>query len=432
MVLSSKLKSKKSQQKSSLIAALDIGTSKTACFIARVIEGDRFEILGVGHHASKGVKNGIIVDLNAAEASIRQTVHAAESMAAETMKGYPLRDVTVNVASQLCQSHAQQVDLQISGHEITQGDMTRALGQAQDKVLHSDVARGQELIHTIPVGFQVDDAKGIANPKGMVGDSLRADIHMVTADMGPLKNMALCASHSHLDISALCAGGYASGLGVITQDELDLGCTVVDIGGGVTSISVFHNGAMVYCNAFPIGGDHVTNDIALGLNTSLAHAERLKVLYGNAVASLSDEQEMIDVPQLGEEASGQPNHVSRSLLVGIIQPRLEEIFEMVRAQLTDSGLNASIGRRVIITGGGSQLAGLRDLAGHVLDKQVRLGRPVHLSGLPDAVSGPAFATTAGLLSYACFHGDEMPSLILQSNDQDNVMSRLKAWFRENW
>jgi cell division protein FtsA len=431
VVLSSK--PNKSHLKGALVAALDVGSSKTACFIARVIDGEgNFEILGVGHHVSKGIGNGVITDLNAAEASIRQTVHAAESMAAETMKGYPLREVVVNVSGQLCQSHSQMVDVQISGHEITQGDVTRALGKAQDKVLSVDSVSGQELIHTIPVGYSVDDAQGIRDPKGMVGKALRADIHMVTADMGPLRNMASCVAHSHLDISALCVSSYAAGLGVLTQDEIDLGCTVIDMGGGVTSTSVFHNGGMVYCNAFPIGGNHVTSDIALGLNTSMYHAERLKALYGNAVASLSDEQEMIDVPQLGEGDDGQSNHVSRSLLVGIIQPRLEEILEMVRAQLSDSGLNASIGRRVVITGGGSQLSGLRDLAGHVLDKQVRLGRPVRLTGLPDAVSGPAFASAAGLLSYACFHGDEMPSLILKESDQDNLMSRVRAWLRENW
>lgn len=419
----------KPKPKGSLLAALDIGSSKIACFIGRVVDDNGgFEILGVGHHASKGIKNGTISDMDAAESVIRQTVHAAENMAAEVMRGYPLREVVVNLPGVHAASHGHTADVQVSGHEITENDIRSALAGAQEQVLSDEY----ELVHTIPVGYRVDGSDGIAEPRGMFGQHMSVDIHMVTGDMGALKNMASAIERSHLDITALCSGAYAAGLACLVEDEMDLGCTVIDIGGGVTSFAVFQGGQMIYGDAIPVGGQHITNDIAKGLTTSLHDAERLKALYGSAMASSMDESELIDVPRLGEEEFQEPNHVPRSLLVGIIQPRIEEIFEMVRGKLNDSGLGPSIGRRVVLTGGSSQIPGLRDLCQHVLDKQVRLGRPIRLSGLPDAVSGPAFATTAGLLAYISEHADEMPAEIMTHLDTGNIIDRVRRWWRENW
>jgi len=213
---------------------------------------------------------------------------------------------------------------------------------------------------------------------------------------------------------------------------MDLGCTVIDMGGGVTSIAVFYGGVMIYNDAIPVGGQHVTSDIARGLTTSLGHAERLKVLYGSAVASSTDENELIDVPQIGEDNQSQPNHAPRSLLVGIIQPRLEEVLELARARLNDSGVGQAAGRRVILTGGASQLPGLRDLGQMVLDKQVRLGRPIRIDGLAEAVNGPAFATTSGLLLYISERSDEMPAEIMAQVEPGNLWERVKFWLRENW
>ncbi len=419
----------KPKPKGSLLAALDIGSSKVACFIGRIIDDNGgFEILGVGHHASKGIKNGTISDMDAAEGVIRQAVHAAENMAAEAMKSYPLREVVVNLPGIHALSHGNTADVQIDGHEITDNDIRRALAGAQEKVLSDEY----ELVHTIPVGYRVDDSEGIVEPRGMYGQNMSVDIHMVTGDMGALRNMATAIERSHLEITALCSGAYAAGLACLVEDEMDLGCTVIDIGGGVTSFAVFQGGQMIYGDAIAIGGQHITSDIAKGLTTSLHDAERLKALYGSAMASSMDESELIDVPRLGEEEYQQPNHIPRSLLVGIIQPRIEEIFEMVRAKLDDSGLGASVGRRVVLTGGSSQIPGLRDLCQHVLDKQVRLGRPIRLSGLPDAVSGPAFATTAGLITYISERADEMPAEIMTHLDSGNLWSRIKLWLHENW
>lgn len=419
----------KHKPKGALLAALDIGSSKVSCFIGRVVDDQgTFEILGVGHHASKGVKNGAIIDLEAAESVIRQTVHAAENMAAQIMKGYPLREVIVNLPGVHAVSHGYTSDVQMAGHEITDNDVRRALAKAQEQVLSDEY----ELIHTIPVDFRIDGNDGIQDPRGMFGQDMSVDIHMVTGDMGPLQNMATAIKRSHLDITALCVSAYAAGLATLVEDEMDLGCTVIDIGGGVTSFAVFQGARMIYSDAIPIGGMHITNDIAKGLTTSMNDAERLKALYGSAMASNMDESELIDVPRLGEDDHHEPNHVPRSLLVGIMQPRLEEIFEMVRAKLNDSGLGNTVGRRVVLTGGSSQIQGLKDLAGHVLDKQVRLGKPIRLTGLPDAVSGPAFATTAGLLTYISERSDEMPAEIMAQAEPGSVWERTKLWLKENW
>lgn len=420
---------KKPTPKGSLVAALDIGSSKVACFIGRALDNEgNFEILGVGHHASAGVKNGIVSDLDQAEATIRKTVHAAENMAADFMKGYPLREVVVNVPSTITRSHHDSAKIQILGHEITDNDVRRALAKAQEDVVVDDY----ELIHTVPIGYSIDGHKGIKEPRGMYGQDMQVDIHMISGDMGALRNMATSIERSHLDISAFCSSAYAAGLAALVDDEMDLGCTVIDIGGGITSFAVFHERSLIYCDSIEIGGQHITSDIAKGLTTSLASAERLKALYGSAMGSALDETEMIDVPQLGEDEHAEPHHVPRSILVGIIQPRIEEIFEMVRAKLQDSGLGHSLGRRVVLTGGSSQTPGLRELAQHVLDKQVRLGKPIHLTGLPDAVSGPAFATAAGLLNYISDRSHEMPADIMEQVEPGSIWERTKLWLHENW
>mgnify|MGYP001259689976 FL=1 len=284
--------------KGSLLAALDIGSTKIACFIGRMIDDSGgFELVGVGNRPSKGIKNGVIVDLDEAEKSIRQTVHLAENMAAEVMKGYPLREVIVNVSGVCAKSYGHRVEVGINGHGVTDNDVRRALATAQEREMSEDL----ELIHTIPTFFSLDGQEGIRDPRGMVADNMKVDINLVTGDANILRNVATCIERSHLDISALCVNSYASGLSSLVNDEIDLGCTVIDIGGGTTSFAVFHSGYMIFCDAFPIGGQHVTNDIAKGLTTSVEHAERLKTLYGHAMASQTDETEMIEVVKLGED-----------------------------------------------------------------------------------------------------------------------------------
>lgn len=415
--------------KNTLIAALDIGSSKIACFIARIIDDQgHFEIIGVGQRPSKGVKNGAIIDMDAVDTVIRQAVSAAEKMAADVMHGYPLRDVVVNAPAIYLESFGHGVDVDVSGHEITDGDVKRALAKAQQREAKDNL----ELIHTIATLFRVDDQSGIRDPRGMRAETMQVDVNLVTGDGTALHNIATCLERSHLDIAALCDGSYAAGLSSLVDDEIDLGCTVIDIGGGVTSFSVFHSGYMIYCDAIPVGGQSITSDLAKGLLTSVEQAERIKIMYGGAMASQTDEAEMIDVPRLGDDGENEQNLVPRSHIIGIIQPRAEEIFELVRARLRDTGLDRVIGRRVVLTGGGSQLTGMKDLATHVLDKQVRLGKPIRYNGLPDAVSGAAFSTIAGLLTYAAEHIDEMPAEIMSQARPESIVERVKMWLKENW
>ena len=412
-----------------MLAALDIGSHKNACFIGRVVDdAGSVEVLGVGYQASQGVKNGAIIDINLADNAIRQTVHTAEHMAAEAMKGYPLRDVIVNVSGAQTKSHNLAINVEINGQLITNNDVSRALVKAQDQIVTSHA----ELIHTMPVHCRIDGHDGIRDPRGMTGQSMEVDVHLVQGEVGPLQNVASCVERSHLDISALCSASYASGLACLVEDEMDLGCTVIDMGAGVTSFAVFQGGAMIYSDSIPLGGWHVTNDIARGLSCPNNDAERLKTLYGSAMVTTSDENELIEVPQLGDVGDHDPNHIPRSILIGIIQPRLEEILEMIREKLDQCPHAHAIGRRVVLTGGASQLPGLRDLSQLILDKQVRLGRPIRLSGLPDGVSGPAFSTAAGLLTYAASHSHEMPAEIIASVNSGSLVDRFKVWWRENW
>jgi cell division protein FtsA len=265
----------------------------------------------------------------------------------------------------------------------------------------------------------------------MFGERLGVDMHVVTAAAGAVRNLTSCVARCHLDIRALVVSPYAAGLAALVDDERDLGVTVIDMGGGTTTIAVFFDGNLVFTDSVPVGGGHVTNDIARGLSTPIAHAERMKTLYGSAISSLSDEREMISVPQVGEEDDGQANHVPKSLLVGIIAPRLEETFELVRNRLESSGFDKIVGRRIVLTGGACQLPGTRELAALILDKQIRVGRPLRIQGLAEAMNGPAFSTSAGLVHFALSERAEIPRHGRALTEEPNgLIGRVGHWIRE--
>ena len=406
------------------IAVLDVGTTKVCCFIARQGEDAKPRVVGIGHQLSRGLRGGAIVDMEQAEASILAAVHAAEQMAGET-----LRDVTVNVAGGHPASQTIGVEVAIAGHEVGDGDLRKVIDQGR---LY-DAAADRRLIHSIPVGYTIDGSRGIRDPRGMYGERLGVDMHVVTAASGPVRNLTTCIARCHLDIRALVVSPYAAGLASLVDDEMDLGVCVVDMGGGTTTLAVFFDGNVVYTDSIPAGGQHVTSDIARGLSTPLAHAERMKTLYGNCVPSPADEREMITVPQVGEEDRAQANTIPKTILVGIIQPRLEETFELVRSRLEMSGFDKIAGRRIVLTGGASQLAGVRELAQLVLDKQVRMGRPIRLAGLAEATGGPAFAVGAGLIAYARrTSADEMKPQRNHPESGNGLFGRLGSWFKENF
>jgi cell division protein FtsA len=375
-----------------LIAALDVGTTKVCCFIARLESTGHPRVIGIGHQVSKGMRAGSVVDMEATELSIRAAVEAAERMAGEQ-----IREVFVNLSAGLPDSHTFGVEVSIAGHEVGDHDIRRVLDLGRSR---GDTPVDREIVHAIPVGYTIDGSRGIRDPRGMFGDRLGVDMHVVTAATGPVRNLSVCVARGHLQIASMVISPYASGLASLVEDEMDLGITLIDMGGGTTSIAVFYDGSLVHTGVIPIGGVHVTNDIARGLLTPTAHAERMKTLYGSAMPGASDDRDFIDVPQVGESEHDSPNHVPRSLLNAIIRPRLEETFELVRTHLKDSGFDRAGGRKVVLTGGASQLQGVNELAASILDKQVRIGRPIRLGGLAEAAGGPAFATCAGLIAYA--------------------------------
>ena len=410
--------------RSGLIAALDIGTTKVCCFVARVGPQDGIRVIGIGHQVSRGLRGGTVTDLEATETAIRGAVDAAERMAGETVKR-----VFVNLSCGDPVSHTVGVEVPVSGHEIEDTDLQHVLRQGMARTEPGE----REVVHAIPGSFTIDGTRGVREPRGMVGSRLGVDMHIVTAAVGPLRNVQICVERAMLELEGLVLSGYAAGLSSLVDDERTLGVTLMDMGGGTTSIAVFTEGSLVFADIVPLGGQHVTNDIARGLSTPVAQAERMKTLFGNATPSPSDERDMIDVPQVGELDRAAANHIPRSVLTGIIQPRLEETLEMVRDRLEFSGTNRVSGRRLVLTGGASQLHGVRELASRVLDKQVRIGRPVAIRGLAEATGGPAFATCAGLLMCGA-HGYAEPLRSFDDPSQDSRpgLARIGRWLKRNF
>lgn len=407
-----------------LIAAIDIGTTKVACFVARANGAGGIRVSGVGHHASSGMRAGTIVDMEAAQASILTAVTAAEQLANER-----LSKVFVNLSGGRLASRTMGFEVSIAGHEVGEADLSRIFGYGRPKVEQPD----QELIHCIPTGYSIDGSNGIRDPRGMFGESLAVNMHLVTASSAALRNLATCVARCHLDIEALVVSPYAAGLAVLVEDEVDLGATLVDMGGGATTIAVFYDGNVIYTDSIPTGGVNVTKDIARGLSTPLVHAERMKTLYGSAIAAATDERELIDVPLVGEENHAHANHVPRSVLTGIIRPRIEETFELVRDRLENSGVARHAGRRLVLTGGACQLQGVPELAALMLEKQVRIGRPLRTGGLADATSGPAFATCAGMLRFAVEKFDQSRDYGGRAAEMPiGPISKFSQWLRENF
>jgi cell division protein FtsA len=411
--------------RSGLVAALDLGTTKACCLIAKPVGEGGFEVVGIGHQVSHGLRSGAIVDMERTEATIRSTVEAAEHMTGENIS-----HVIVNVSCGAPQSRLIAYEISIAGHEISNNDLRRLLDPAG---LPEVEKNERELIHLIPVGYSVDGNKGVRDPRGFHGDRLGVNMHIISAANGPLRNLEQAIARCHLDICGKVVTPYASALSCIAEDETSLGVTCIDMGGGSSSISVFFDGELVHIDSIPVGGLHVTNDIARGLSTPLVHAERMKTLYGSAISTHSDDHEIITAPLIGEEESGETNQVPRSVLIGIIRPRIEETFEMIRGRLVDAGFDKVAGRRIVLTGGASQLPGVREMAASILDKQVRHGKPRLIPGLAESVSGPAFATSTGLLHFAFNNpAEEARSAYRPHNEPNGRFARIGQWLRENF
>jgi cell division protein FtsA len=399
---------------------LDIGTTKVVCIIGRVESDGTTRVLGFGWQRGRGVRGGGIVDIEEAERAIRAAVGQAENEA-----DIRLKSVTVNLSCGQPESRLFNVQWPVGGRAVTDADVRRVLLEGRARA----VSDGRDIIHALPLAFTADDALGVADPRGLYCETLSTRLHVVDALKSALRNLGATIARCDLDVAEMVSAPMAAGLATLVDDERMLGATVLDMGGGTTGMAVFAEGQLLHTAQLPVGGTHVTNDIARVLSTPVSHAERLKTLYGSASASPDDDREMLPVPMVGEEEH-QIAKVPRTMVVNIIRPRLEETFEMVKERLEGSGLGRAAGTRVVLTGGASQLSGVREMAARMLGRQVRHGRPAAPRGLPDSASGPAFATAVGLLAWAGGAGRQFADIDLEAERTDNLIRRIVNFLRE--
>jgi cell division protein FtsA len=421
-------------RRTSVVGVLDIGTSKIVCLIARLKPRDAsdmlrrrthtVEILGIGHTRAHGMKGGAVVDMNRAEQAIRHAVDAAERMA-----GMQIASVVVSIAGGRLASEHYVAEVDLPEPAVAEGDIRRVLDAASTFA----VGDGRAVMHALPVGYKIDAVSGISEPRGMLGRRLGVDLHVVTGDVSAVRNLLLCIERCHLGVEAMVAAPYAAALSTLTDDESELGVTLIDLGAGTTTVSVVANGHFVHVDGIAVGGQHITNDVARGLSTRVADAERLKVLHGGVTAIGSDEREMLTVPSISDDERDLPQAMPKSKLVRIIRPRVEEIVELVRDRLVASGHAADAGQRIVLTGGASQLTGLAEIVGQILGPQVRIGRPLGISRLPEAARGAPFAVAAGLLVYPQVAGlEHFEAGRRRAGDAgaDGYFSRVGHWLRE--
>jgi cell division protein FtsA len=421
--------------RSVLVAALDVGTSKIACMIGRLKplppqdalrrRSHSVDVVGFGHTVARGMKAGSVVDLADAEAAVRQCADLAE----RTGK-LELNAVVVAVSAGRPASDRISASIEVTGSAIGERDIARVLAAGSR---HS-AREGRAVLHSLPIGYVVDDAAGVSDPRGMLARRFGIDMHVVTADVSAARNLMLAVERCHLDVEAMVTSPYVAGLATLADDEAELGAAVIDMGAGTTTIAVFSGGRFVHADGFALGGQHVTMDLARGLNARVADAERIKTLYGSVLTGGSDERDMIAVPPVDNDEREAPQFVSRANLVRIIKPRVEEILEMARDRLAKSPFAAEPRGRVILTGGASQLAGLAGLAAQVLGRPVRIGRPLGISGLPEEAKGPAFAVATGLLVYPqAAHLEHFePRRTRHSATGGGYIARVGRWLRESF
>ena len=424
-----------SRRRSAIMCALDIGTSKVVCVVARLRprpqeilyrRSHAIEVLGIGHTQAHGMKCGTVVDISAAEDVLRHAIDEAERMAGVQISSVVLPITAGRTASEL---FAATVHMQTP--TAGDADIQRVLAVGSR---HS-VRQGRAVLHSLPIGYALDEQRGIRDPRGMLGRRLGVDMHVVTTDTAAARNLMLLAERCHIGVEAMVAAPYVAGLSVLAEDEADLGAAVVDMGAGTTTVAVFAGGRFVHVDGFAVGGLNVTMDIARGLTTTISDAERLKTLFGAALSGPSDDRDMLELAAIDAGPHDPPRMVPRAHLVHIIRPRVEEILEMVRDKLSQSPFAADPRGRVILTGGASQLTGLSDLAAQILNRQVRVGRPLGIGALPDAAKGPAFAVAAGLLVYPQFayleHCEPRKTRQLMTGT-DGYFSRVGRWLRESF
>lgn len=395
--LSSKRLARLNGRPSGTVAALDIGCSKTTCLIARpdTDNSRRMTILGAGRQQTRGFAGGNITDMEGLERSIRLAVEDAEREAGE-----PITEVILGITGPKLASRLVSATIDIGGRAITAKDVRRLHGQVLARASQSQASRQEEILSAWPVVYTIDKAAGrVRQPVGMIAGSLSVKMSVVTAPTAIVKNLTECVFRAHLGVRYLVPSAIASGAGTLIEDEIENGAVCIDLGSGVTAVSVYLHGSPAWLGLVPAGGAHVTADIAQGLGTTFAAAERLKNVYGTADLEGPGLAERIEAPRLGDDGRLHASRIERGEIARIIAPRIEEIFELAQAALARSDVKSVLPQRVVLTGGASQLPGVREVAGRVLGCPIRLGRPVLAESLGEQLATPAFSTASGLLLY---------------------------------
>ncbi|MFQ6549564.1 cell division protein FtsA [Aestuariibius sp. 2305UL40-4] len=421
-----------------LVAILDIGTSKIACLILRFDGPDNFRGDGVGSMAgqssfrvigaattrSRGVRFGEIDAMVETERAIRTAVQAAQKMA-----GVRVDHVIACLAGARPRSYGLAGHVELEEGEVREADIGRVLASCEVP----DVGEGREVLHAQPVNFALDHRTGLNDPRGQMGNVLATDMHLLTVEETAVRNILHCIKRCDLELAGVASSAYVAGVSSLVEDEQELGAACIDLGGGSTGLSIFVKKHMIYADAVRMGGEHVTSDISMGLQVPMATAERIKTFYGGVVATGMDDREMIEIGGNTGDWEHDRRAVSRSELIGIMRPRVEEILEEVRARLDAAGFEHLPSQSIVLTGGGSQIPGLDGLASKILGQQVRLGRPLRVQGLPQAATGSAFASAVGLCLFAAHPQDEWWDFeIPVEGYSSRSLRRAVRWLKENW
>jgi cell division protein FtsA len=404
-----------------LIVGLDIGTSKVLAIVGEVNANGEVEIIGVGHHASRGMRRGVVVNIESTVQSIQRAVEEAELMA-----GCQIHSVFAGIAGSHIASFNSHGIVAIKDKEVGAGDIDRVLEAARALAIPAD----QKLLHILPQEFIIDKQDGIREPVGMSGVRLEAKVHIVTGAVSAAQNIVKCVRRCGLEVDDIILEQLASSMATLTEDEKELGVCMIDIGGGTTDISVFTEGAIRHTAVIPIAGDQVTNDIAIALRTPTQYAEDIKQKYGCALTQLAHRDDSIEVPSVGDRA---PRKLSRQMLAEVVEPRIEELYGLVQAELRRSGFEDVLGSGIVLTGGSSKMEGMVDLAEEVFHMPVRLGIPQYIGGLKGVVQNPIFSTGVGLVLYgARSRQGKGFAARPPAGGVKGVLGKMRGWFEGNF
>ena len=407
----------KTRETKHLIVGLDIGTSKIVAIVAEVIPDGRLEIIGLGQHPSRGLKKGVVVNIESTVTAIQRALEEAELMA-----DCKIRDVITGIAGSHIKSFNSHGMVAIKDKEVAQADVERVIETARAVNIPTD----QQILHILTQEFIIDGQEDVREPLGMSGVRLEVKVHIVTGAVSAAQNIIKCVKRCGLDVRDLILQPLASSMAVLTDDEKDLGVCLVDIGGGTADIAVFTNGAIRHTAVIPIAGDQITNDIAMALRTPTKEAEDIKRIHGCALRQLAHPSEMIEVPSVGDRG---PRQLSRQTLAEVIEPRVEELYSLAQAELRRSGFEELVSSGIVLTGGSSMMQGMVELGEEVFHMPVRLGLPQYIGGLSEVVRNPRYATAVGLLLAGLEQYQRHQLVRMQSSSMQQVLDKMKSWFQ---